>query len=50
KSSPAVLDLARRHGVEMPITEQVVSVCQNQRGAAEAVALLMQRRRRSEIG
>ena len=50
KSSPAVLDLARRHGVEMPITEQVVSVCQNQRSAAEAVALLMQRRRRSEIG
>jgi len=34
----------------MPITEQVVSVCQNQRGAAEAVALLMQRRRRSELG
>lgn len=50
KSSPAVLDLARRHGVEMPITEQVVAVCQNQRGAAEAVAMLMQRRRRSEVG
>ena len=27
KSSPSVLDLARRHGVEMPITEQVVAVC-----------------------
>ncbi|MBM3828135.1 MAG: NAD(P)-dependent glycerol-3-phosphate dehydrogenase [Actinobacteria bacterium] len=50
KSSPAVLDLARRHGVEMPITEQVVSVCQNERGAAEALALLMQRRGRSELG
>ena len=25
KSSPSVLDLARRHGVEMPITEQVVA-------------------------
>ena len=27
KSSPSVLDLARRYGVEMPITEQVVAVC-----------------------
>jgi len=49
KSSPAVLDLARRYSVEMPITEQVVAVCHQGRSAAEAVALLMQRRRKSEI-
>ena len=50
KSSPAVLDLARRYSVEMPITEQVVAVCHQGRNAAEAVSLLMQRKRRSEIG
>lgn len=49
KSSPAVLDLARRYAVEMPITEQVVAVCHHGRSAAEAVALLMQRRRKSEV-
>lgn len=48
KSSPAVLDLARRHAVEMPITEQVVAVCHHERSAAEAVSLLMKRRRKSE--
>jgi len=50
KSSPSVLDLARRHNVEMPIAEQVVAVCHQGRRAADAVAALMQRRRRSEIG
>ena len=50
KSSPSLLDLARRHGVEMPITEQVVAVCHQGRPANEAMMLLMQRRRRSEIG
>ena len=50
KSSPSVLDLARRHNVEMPIAEQVVAVCHQGRRADEAVAALMQRRRRSEIG
>ncbi len=49
KSSPAVLDLARRYSVEMPITEQVVAVCHQDRSAAEAVSLLMQRRRKSEV-
>ncbi|MFM1751584.1 MAG: NAD(P)H-dependent glycerol-3-phosphate dehydrogenase [Actinomycetota bacterium] len=49
KSSPAVLDLARRHAVEMPITEQVVAVCHQGRSAEEAVSLLMQRRRKSEV-
>lgn len=50
KSSPAVLDLARRHGVEMPIVEQVVAVCHGQRGVPEAMTQLMGRRRRSEMG
>jgi glycerol-3-phosphate dehydrogenase (NAD(P)+) len=48
KSSPSVLDLARRHGVEMPITEQVVGVCHQGRTAAEALGALMQRSRKSE--
>jgi glycerol-3-phosphate dehydrogenase len=34
----------------MPIAEQVVAVCHQGRRAADAVAALMQRRRRSEIG
>jgi len=50
KSSPSVLDLARRHDVEMPITEQVVAVCHQERSAVDAMSLLMQRRRRSELG
>ncbi len=49
KSSPSVLDLARRFGVEMPITEQVVSVCHHGRTAAEALGALMQRSRKSEL-
>lgn len=49
KSSPSVLDLARRHGVDMPITEQVVAVCHQGRGAAEALARLMQRGSKSEV-
>lgn len=49
KSSPSVLDLARRYGVEMPITEQVVAVCHEDRPAREALAALMQRSRKSEF-
>ena len=49
KSSPSVLDLARRYGVEMPITEQVVAVCHENRPASDALAELMQRRRKSEL-
>ena len=48
KSSPSVLDLARRHDVEMPITEQVVGVCHQGRTAADALGALMQRSRKSE--
>jgi glycerol-3-phosphate dehydrogenase (NAD(P)+) len=49
KSSPSVLDLARRYGVDMPITEQVVAVCHQGRSAAEALGALMQRTRKSEL-
>jgi glycerol-3-phosphate dehydrogenase (NAD(P)+) len=49
KSSPSVLDLARRYGVEMPIVEQVVAVCHHGRPAREALASLMQRTRKSEM-
>lgn len=49
KSSPSVLDLARRYGVEMPITEQVVAVCHEGRSARDALAALMGRNRKSEL-
>jgi glycerol-3-phosphate dehydrogenase (NAD(P)+) len=49
KSSPSVLDLARRYGVEMPITEQVVAVCHQQRPVPDALAALMQRSRKGEF-
>ena len=50
KSSPPVLDLARRYGVDMPITEQVVAVCHKGRSASDALAALMQRSTKSELG
>lgn len=49
KSSPPVLDLARRYGVDMPITEQVVAVCHKGRSASDALTSLMQRSTKSEI-
>ncbi len=49
KSSPSVLDLAGRHGVEMPITEQVVAVCHEGRSARDALAALMSRSSKSEL-
>jgi len=49
KSSPSVLDLARRHDVEMPITEQVVAVCHDDRPPAIALEILMQRSNKGEF-
>ena len=49
KSSPSVLDLARRHSVDMPITEQIVAVCHQGRPARDALGSLMQRGRKSEL-
>jgi glycerol-3-phosphate dehydrogenase (NAD(P)+) len=49
KSSPSVLDLARRYGVDMPISEQVVAVCHEGRSARDALAALMSRTSKSEL-
>jgi glycerol-3-phosphate dehydrogenase (NAD(P)+) len=48
-SCTSVLALARRYGVEMPITEQVVAVCHHGATPAAALAAVMQRKRRSEL-
>ncbi|MDP8975351.1 MAG: NAD(P)-dependent glycerol-3-phosphate dehydrogenase [Actinomycetota bacterium] len=48
-SSPAVLELAGRVGVEMPIAEQVVAVLHHGRSAAEAVSSLMRREAKPEL-
>lgn len=49
KSSPSVLELAGRYGVEMPITEQVVAVCHDGRTAHDALAALLARSSKSEL-
>lgn len=49
KSSPSVLELADRYGVEMPITEQVVAVCHRGVSARDALVNLMTRSSRSEL-
>jgi glycerol-3-phosphate dehydrogenase (NAD(P)+) len=49
KSSPSVLALARKHAVEMPITEQVVAVCQEGHTARDALTALMSRTSKSEL-
>lgn len=49
KTSRAVLDLARRVGVEMPIAEQVVAVLYEGKAAREIVPALMQREVKPEL-
>lgn len=49
KSSASVLDLARRHKVEMPIVEQVVAVCHEGLGVTDALVALMTRSSKSEL-
>ncbi len=48
KSCPSVLELAARHDIDMPITEQVVAVCHEGRSAKDALASLMERDSKSE--
>lgn len=48
RSSAVVLELARQHGVDMPITEQVVAVCHDSKSASEALVALMSRQARPE--
>lgn len=49
RSSKTVLELAHQHGVDMPITEQVVAVCHDGKNAADALVALMSRRARPEV-
>lgn len=49
KSTASVLALAERHGVEMPIAEQVEAVLSGARGPAECVAALMSREAKPEL-
>lgn len=48
KSAPAVLELARRHGVEMPITEAVVAILHERISVDELAPLLLGRELKSE--
>ncbi len=48
KSAGPVLELARAHGVEMPITEVVAEVTQGRIGVAEAVLMLASRSAKPE--
>lgn len=49
RSSKSVLELAHQHGIDMPITEQVVAVCHEGKNAADALVALMSRRARPEV-
>jgi len=49
RSSRAVLDLARKNGVDMPITEQVVAVCHEGKSAVDGLLSLMTRRAAPEV-
>jgi glycerol-3-phosphate dehydrogenase (NAD(P)+) len=48
KSCRSVLDLARAHGVEVPITEAVVRVCHEGESPARMVREIMSRESKSE--
>ena len=48
RTTPAVYELARRHGVEMPIVDQVYAVLEKGRPPREAVQELMLRDPRPE--
>ncbi len=50
RAAPEVLRLARKHGVEMPIAEQVRAVVFDDRPPLEAVAELMARAPKGELG
>ena len=49
KTSKAVLDLARRVGIEMPIAEQVVAVLYDGKKARDVIAALMTREAKPEL-
>lgn len=49
KTSRAVVDLARRHGIEMPIAEQVVAVLYEGKRASDVISALMRRQSKPEL-
>ena len=49
RSAPAVLALAERHGIEMPITAEVVAAIEGRRTPAEVARALMRRTPTSEL-
>lgn len=49
KSSKAVVELAARHGLEMPIAEQVVAVLYEGRSARDVIPALMGRSAKAEL-
>jgi glycerol-3-phosphate dehydrogenase (NAD(P)+) len=50
KSCRSVLDLAGRHGVDVPITQAVEAVCYQELSPADMIGLLMGRAMKSETG
>ncbi|MGH9267487.1 MAG: NAD(P)H-dependent glycerol-3-phosphate dehydrogenase, partial [Acidimicrobiales bacterium] len=50
RSTPAVIELAGRAGVEMPIAEQVAHVLSSAKSAREVIPALMGREVRAELG
>jgi glycerol-3-phosphate dehydrogenase (NAD(P)+) len=48
-TAPAIVELARRHGVEMPIADMVVAVLARKIEPRDAIAVLMDRRPQSEL-
>lgn len=49
RTSEAVFELSRRHGVEMPITEEVHAILYEGRSPADALAALMRRDPKPEV-
>jgi glycerol-3-phosphate dehydrogenase (NAD(P)+) len=49
KTSRAVVDIARRVGLELPIAEQVAAVVNGEKTAADVIPALMQRQMRAEL-
>ncbi|HZU71457.1 MAG TPA: NAD(P)H-dependent glycerol-3-phosphate dehydrogenase [Acidimicrobiales bacterium] len=49
KTAPVVVELARRHGVDMPIADQVVAVLEGHTTAHEVIPALMQRQAKPEL-
>ena len=49
KSCRSILDLAHRHGVDMPLTEQVVRVCHEDTPPSVALLQLMKRETKPEL-